>query len=311
MNRKLHTYLPLFIMAFYFSTTSLQAQELVATCNGTPSEIYFGLADFQTATITGTATGGTGPYTITITMNRPVICNYIDAAGNETFVGVAGQTTNGNCVTGSPTQPPAATITNAVAGVPFAVNATLLANATFTTTVTDAVGNTASSTFSVIAEDVRCNQTHKVTLCHYTGSMTNPYVTICVDQASLAKHKANHGDSEKIDDVPCPPPGGGILLTTQKRTDVDSIALEEKSVNRLDVKASPNPSAGFFTLRTQSVSAVHLQLKVLDMLGRVVETKKNIEANSTITLGSNYRPGTYLVEVIQGAEKRKLRLLKL
>src|SRR5688500_15744733 len=107
MNRKLHTYLlPFFIMAFCFSTTSVRAQALVATCNGTPSELYFGLPDFQTATITGTATGGIAPYTITITMNRPIICNYIDAAGNETFVGVVGQTTNGNCVTGSPTQPP-------------------------------------------------------------------------------------------------------------------------------------------------------------------------------------------------------------
>ena len=305
MNRKLHTYLPFFIMAFYFSTTSVHAQELVATCNGTPSEIYFGLADFQTATITGTATGGTGPYTITITMNRPVICNYIDAAGNETFVGVAGQTTNGNCVTGSPTQPPAATITNAVAGVPFAVNATLLANATFTTTVTDAVGSTATSTFSVIAEDVRCNADHKVTICHHTSSTKNPKVTICVDRASYDKHLYNHGD----DPFACPT--DIVILGTRVRTDLDANALQEKSVNRLDVKAAPNPSAGFFTLRTQSLSAVRLQLTVLDMQGRVVETKRNIEANSTISFGSNYRPGTYLVEVIQGAEKRKLRLLKL
>src|SRR5687768_11359372 len=180
MNRKLHTcLLPFFILAFCFSNTSVQAQELVATGNGTPSVLYFGLTDFQTATITGTATGGTGPYTITITMNRPVLCNYIDAAGNETFVGVAGQTINGNCITGSPTEPPTAIITNAVAGVPFAVNATLLANATFTTTVTDAVGSTANSTVTVIAEDVRCfapgkSGYHKGALCHFTGSLTNP-----------------------------------------------------------------------------------------------------------------------------------------
>src|SRR5687767_10084222 len=124
--KKLYTYvLPLFIMAFCFSNTSI-AQELAITSRSTAAELYFGLTDFQTATITGTASGGTGPYTITITMNRPVKCNYIDAAGNETFVGIAGQTTNGDCVAGSPDQPPAATMTNAVAGVPFAVNATLL-----------------------------------------------------------------------------------------------------------------------------------------------------------------------------------------
>jgi len=300
-------------MASCFSTPSVQAQELVATCNGTPSELYFGETDFQTATITGSATGGTGPYTITITMSRPIICNYIDAAGNETFVGIAGQTTNGDCVTGSPNQPPAATMTNAVAGVPFAVNATLLENATFTTTVTDAVGNTATSTVTVTAEYVRCSagksDPHKVLLCHQTHSLTNPFVIICVDESAVAKHVTNHGDIPTDADGTCSDVRR-VTIGTRKGTDADATALKEKSVKRLDVKATPNPSAGYFTLRTQSVSSVHLQLKVLDVLGRVVETKSNIEANSTITLGSKYSPGAYLVEVIQGDEKRKLRLLK-
>ena len=315
MNRKLHTYLlPFFIMASCFSTTSLQAQELVATCNSTASELYFGETDFQTATITGSATGGTGPYTITITMNRPIICNYIDASGNETFIGIAGQTTNGDCVTGSPNQPPAATMTNAVAGVPFAVNATLLENATFTTTVTDAVGSIATSTVTVTAVYVVCyagkSTPHKVLLCHHTHSVTNPYVTICVDEHAVDKHVTNHGDIPTFANGTCPDGIRRVTTGARKGTDADANELKEKSVKRLDIKATPNPSAGYFTLRTQSVSSVHLQLKVLDVLGRVVETKNNIEANSTITLGSKYSPGAYLVEVIQGDEKRKLRLLK-
>jgi hypothetical protein len=293
-------------MAFCFSTSSIRSQELTATCNSTASQLYFGLTDFQTATITGTATGGTGPYTITITMNRPIMCNYIDAAGNETFVGVAGQTTDGNCVTGSPTQPPAATMTNAVAGVPFAVHATLLANATFTTTVTDAVGHTATSMVTVSAEDVRCfspgkSGPHKGALCHFTGSLTNPFVTICVDSSAFPAHLA-HGDFYYIDDV---------CVDPNIRRGFPTSILQEKPVKMLDVKASPNPSAGYFTLRTQSFSAERMQLRVLDVLGRVVEIKSNIAANSTITFGSKYGPGTYLVEVIQGAENRKLRLLKL
>jgi hypothetical protein len=247
-------------------------------------------------------------------MNRPIICNYIDAAGNETFVGIAGQTTNGNCLTGSPNQPPVATITDAVAGVPFVVNATLLQNATFTTTVTDAVGNTATSTVTVIAQDVRCfagrSDIQKVTLCHRTLSLTNPYVTICIDEAAVAAHLKNHCELPQCDYTGTCSDIRRLTTFTRKGTHEDANALKEKSVNSLDVKASPNPSAGYFILKNQSVSAVHLQLKVLDMLGRVVETKSNIEANSTITLGSKYRPGTYLVEVIQGAEKRMLRLLK-
>ena len=299
-------------MAFSFSTTFVRAQELVATCKSTASVLYFGLTDFQTATITGTASGGTGPYTITITMNRPVICNYIDASGNETFVGVAGQTTNGNCVTGSPTEPPTAIITNAIAGVPFAVNATILANATFTTTVTDAVGSTATSTVTVLAEDVRCfapgkSGPHKGALCHFTGSVTNPFVKICVDSSAFPAHLA-HGDFYYIDGE-CVNPNPR-RLGTRNGTDADPNVVMENSANKLAVTAAPNPSSGYFTLRTKSVSAETVKVKVLDMLGRVVETKINLAANSTITLGSGYSPGTYLVEVVQGAEKRLLRLLK-
>ena len=308
--KKLYTYLlPLVIMAFSFSTTSVQAQELAATCSGTPSEIYFGLTDFQTATITGTATGGTGPYTIRITMNRPIICNYIDAAGNETFVGVAGQTANGNCVTGSPSQPPVAIITNAVAGVPFVVNATLLQNATFTTTVTDAMGSTATSTVTVIADDARCfagnSGPHKVVLCHRTSSVTNPLVKICVDESAVARHMENHEDFLGNVIGECVDPR---IFGIRKGTDAD-VGMEN-SANKLAVTATPNPSSGYFTLRMKSVSAESVKVKVMDMLGRIVETKINITPNSTITFGSEYRPGAYLIEVVQGAEKRMIRLLK-
>jgi hypothetical protein len=190
--------------------------------------------------------------------------------------------------------------------VPFAVNATILANATFTSKVTDAAGNTATSTVTVNAEDVRCfapgkSGPHKGALCHFTGSLTNPFVKICVDSSAFPAHLA-HGDFYYIK--------GECVNPNPRLFDADPNVVMENSAIKLAVTAAPNPSSGYFTLRTKSVSAESVKVKVLDMLGRVVETKINIAANSTITFGSGYRPGTYLVEVVQGAEKRMLRLLK-
>ena len=46
-------------------------------------------------------------------------------------------------------------------------------------------------------------------------------------------------------------------------------------------------------------------------MGRVVEVRKGLSANGTLTLGASYRPGIYIAEVLQGKEKVVLKLMKL
>jgi hypothetical protein len=36
------------------------------------------------------------------------------------------------------------------------------------------------------------DQDHKVTICHFTASETNPYVVITIDQHALKHHFSNH-----------------------------------------------------------------------------------------------------------------------
>jgi hypothetical protein len=90
-------------------------------------------------------------------------------------------------------------------------------------------------------------------------------------------------------------------------------SIEQGAVStagKLTVKALPNPSASHFTLQvSSSESREQITLRILDGVGRLVETKI-IAAGSTLQVGSNYRPGTYFAQVVQGSEKVTVKLIK-
>lgn len=109
--------------------------------------------------------------------------------------------------------------------------------------------------------------------------------------------------------------GGNIVVSgaggRSGKTVARESAVEEKEVTgKLTVRALPNPTTTQFTLVVESVHTEAVDLRILDKLGRVVETRSNVAANSSITVGSHYRPGIYFVEVVQGSEKATLKLLK-
>ena len=85
----------------------------------------------------------------------------------------------------------------------------------------------------------------------------------------------------------------------------------QETVNVLRIKVMPNPSTTYFTLAIKSSKEDKVKLRVTDLLGRVIEVKPDIIPNGTIQLGSNYFPGTYIVEIIQGNEKRVVKLFKI
>jgi hypothetical protein len=89
---------------------------------------------------------------------------------------------------------------------------------------------------------------------------------------------------------------------------VDNLNVE---IVPLALKAYPNPSTNKFTVNVQSSNREEkIQVRVMDLNGRVVELFNNLSANQTLQIGSNYRPGMYIVEMIQGNERKQLKLIK-
>jgi hypothetical protein len=74
----------------------------------------------------------------------------------------------------------------------------------------------------------------------------------------------------------------------------------------------PNPSSNYFTLTIRGGNLSEaITLQVTDALGRVVEQRTNLQTNSNIQIGSNYKPGMYLVQITQGSVHEQAKLIKL
>ena len=286
----------------------LVSNQLVATCSNNNPILYYGYSGDQTATVKVIPTGGTAPYTISITMNRPLNCNVINNSGDEVWSGIGGTTTNNTCPVSGPGLTPVSAGTVLTSGGYYSVNVTLMQDAIITATITDANGSIATCTTSIHAEDARCfagnSGISKVTICHQTGNPNNPCVKICVDESAVAAHLA-HGDflGKCTPNCVAPVYNTGInsqLILTESGSQTNDI---------LKVKAWPNPSGHEFTLLVEGSSAEKFVITVYDVLGRKV---RRIEKSNgqLIRFGEELKAGIYLVEVIQGANRKAIKLVK-
>lgn len=81
-------------------------------------------------------------------------------------------------------------------------------------------------------------------------------------------------------------------------------------IKDLIVSVLTNPARQYFTLIFRSKNNQPIYIRVTDVLGRVIEARSNVAPNGTLQIGSNYQPGTYYVQVVQGSERVTVRLVK-
>ena len=77
-----------------------------------------------------------------------------------------------------------------------------------------------------------------------------------------------------------------------------------------DMKVTPAVSRNNFNVQLTSDNVKDaMQLRVVDMLGRVVE-QSQAAANSQMQLGAAYKAGVYIVEVRQGNQQKQIKVIK-
>jgi hypothetical protein len=163
---------------------------------------------------------------------------------------------------------------------------------TFTVTVTDAAGCTATTSKTIQVVDARCGPRNNEVMVCWFGSQSC-YKTW---QAVIALYYgAQIG--------PC---NAYAATGAQKQNNAKEFLVSPG--NKITVY--PNPSGQYFNLSAQSLKAEQLQIKIFDAFGREIEQLKG-SANKTYTFGHQYKQGIYLVEVQQGIEKYTFKVIKL
>lgn len=85
------------------------------------------------------------------------------------------------------------------------------------------------------------------------------------------------------------------------------------SIDNLVVTVMPNPSTTNFRLNIEGNGSEPFKVRITNITGAVVETLTNQGfkfTNATVTLGDHYKAGIYFAEVIQGKNRRTVRLIK-
>lgn len=160
-------------------------------------------------------------------------------------------------------------------------------NTTYVVKVIDReTGCEGTASVDIMVKEIGC-ENGKIQVCHITGSSKNPSTSICIDASGVLAH-LQHGCTL------------GACTTTSK-----------PPVSMISAKVFPNPTTAHFTLSLNSDDvSTNFQLRVLDNYGNVVEARNNLSPNSYIRIGSNYKPGNYFIELIQGSAKQQLKVLK-
>ena len=104
--------------------------------------------------------------------------------------------------------------------------------------------------------------------------------------------------------VKCPATAAGAVNNSLSAT------ANDFTVQALKATAFPNPSSSQFTLNITSSNHGKISLQVMDITGKVVETRTELPPNKTIQVGSSLKPGVYLLEVKQGMKRIQMKMVK-
>jgi hypothetical protein len=164
------------------------------------------------------------------------------------------------------------------------------ATTTYNVTVTDANGCTGTASKQITVKDVNCSN-GKVYMCHITGN-SGHVNTICIDNSAVATHLAA---------------GCSLGECIGSRTAPSAIEAETTGLN---VDVLPNPSNNYFKLVINTNDASPVSVRIMDVLGRTIELKENIPVSESYEFGEKLKAGVYLAEIIQGKNRKVMRLLK-
>ncbi|WP_298115405.1 T9SS type A sorting domain-containing protein [Flavobacterium sp.] len=108
------------------------------------------------------------------------------------------------------------------------------------------------------------------------------------------------------------PYGTGCTITTPSLS--PSRIVETESISKLNTifraVAYPNPFVDDFKLNIETTSSEAIEIKIYDMLGKIIENKTIISSEIDYEIGRNLSSGVYNIILIQGENTQTVRVIK-
>jgi len=90
--------------------------------------------------------------------------------------------------------------------------------------------------------------------------------------------------------------------------DDDTLVISQNP--SLHLTAGPNPFADAFTFQLQGSTTLSATIRVYNLNGRLIEQRDHLSTGQSLRLGSQYNPGTYIIEVVQGNQRVQTKVVK-
>jgi hypothetical protein len=104
---------------------------------------------------------------------------------------------------------------------------------------------------------------------------------------------------------------GTTMVTFTTTTQEKEMSIAPIIYYQLDVKVMPNPSEHEFTLELHGKDKQPITVRLIDMNGKLINTFNNLQSNRTVRFGNDLKKGAYFAEVVQGEERKVIKLIKL
>jgi hypothetical protein len=170
---------------------------------------------------------------------------------------------------------------------------------TYTVTITDNVGCPITKSIAVRVQDISCGG-NKISLCQ-----TSTTTTICLGSGWAPSYLANGYTLGACGS------NSAIFVTGEVPVgDPSASPQDDRGREAFGVLVSPNPSSSSFKLLVTGNNNQRISLRVTDAIGRVVFVNDKVLAGEVVVVGARFKGGTYFAEVLQGDNKKTVKLVK-
>lgn len=101
-----------------------------------------------------------------------------------------------------------------------------------------------------------------------------------------------------------------VSQTAVIRSSSEQLSEQLKQSETTKVNVYPNPSHSYFLLDLHGFKNELISIRVTDVVGKLIEIKKVYTLEQIIKVGEHYKPGVYILQVIQGEKQKTIKIIK-